>query len=322
MLLMSLLVIPFVSAEIDTNTRGNLGEYVAEYAINSSGAYNAIDDYSNGNDFVFVPVGTNITRVARVIITVADMAISDADDYGSINQLPTGVAFFVEKNGTRIRIDGGVNTTTNGEYQRISYDVSNGLSSLGNGKDYVAVRWTFAKSGTDLRLDGAKGDKLVVALHDDFSGLNDHVFVVQGYNETPTEVGMSYTIAVIIMYVAAATLFAVYGFLLKDKAYKEIITDNGKEIMEQTNGFLSALKMLFLMSVPGLALLGIHIAREIAIDAGASSNVTDSLATGFQIMMWLTIIALFAFVVILARNVFVSFIKTSGETIKEFRNKG
>ena len=47
----------------------------------------------------------------------------------------------------------------------------------------IVVRWTFAKSGAPIRLDGAKNARLEVLLNDDLTGLVDHHFVVQGYEQ-------------------------------------------------------------------------------------------------------------------------------------------
>lgn len=45
----------------------------------------------------------------------------------------------------------------------------------------VGVRWTFTRAGQAITLIGDQSDSLVVELNDNFTGLDDHRFVVQGY---------------------------------------------------------------------------------------------------------------------------------------------
>jgi len=66
-------------------------------------------------------------------------------------------------------------------WARYCYDFE--VSTFGAGNENGHARWTFAKSGTVIRLDGDSNERLVIELEDDFTGLVEHCFQVQGYVE-------------------------------------------------------------------------------------------------------------------------------------------
>jgi hypothetical protein len=55
------------------------------------------------------------------------------------------------------------------------------------GDEMLQVRWTFAKSGAQLRLNGNNNERLEVVLDDDLDGLIEHYFMVQGVYENYTQ---------------------------------------------------------------------------------------------------------------------------------------
>jgi hypothetical protein len=74
-----------------------------------------------------------------------------------------------------------VTILTNADWGHVCFDT--GDITFGSGFDHFHVRWTFANSGKLLRLVGDGNERLEVRLNDDFDGLHDHYFVVQGWKE-------------------------------------------------------------------------------------------------------------------------------------------
>jgi len=164
-----------LSRHLDTNGDG-------------TGSKDAIGDYSTTQGvFKITPPAGTIYRIARMIVCVADSAGMAAEEYGNL-----GAAL---ANGITLRIHNGTSTvvdlvdsfpiTTNSGWARLCYDAD--LKSWGAGDELLVARWTFAKSGVPLRLDGDATESLEVLLDDDLQGLIGHNFLVQGYTEnTPT----------------------------------------------------------------------------------------------------------------------------------------
>ena len=70
----------------------------------------------------------------------------------------------------------GLPIKKNADFGRVCYDQK--ISNIGAGTDIIQVRWTFARAGAPLKMED--GDKLVITFNDDFTGLTDHTFMVQG----------------------------------------------------------------------------------------------------------------------------------------------
>jgi hypothetical protein len=92
---------------------------------------------------------------------------------------------FHERDGVILSdMTGGVPVKTNADWKTKMFDFD--VFDIGIGDNYAVGRWTFAKAGTALRLVGrpdGTSDRLVFRLNDDFSGLVEHHFLVQGYFE-------------------------------------------------------------------------------------------------------------------------------------------
>lgn len=160
----------------------------SRYARDAAGAHNAIGDYSGGEHEFFVsPPATHIAVVHRVIVTIRDGAAFRAEGYGAIpGGLANGISIRVMQGATVLNdLMDGVPVQTNAEWQRTCYDFA--LSNFGAGDNYGFVRWTFARAGTPIRLDGTKGQRLGVFLHDDLTDLIAHNFIFQGYAVAATD---------------------------------------------------------------------------------------------------------------------------------------
>ena len=142
-----------------------------------SGTTDAIGDYSGTNDteFKFAPGAGEVARVHRMLVHVEDGGSFDSGAYGNNVSLTNGIEVGVS-DGTSTLID-----LTDGHPVTTNADVN--VMSFGAGNEHMAVRWTFAKSGQPIRLDGDNGEYLYVKLNDDYTDLVHHHFNVQGYWE-------------------------------------------------------------------------------------------------------------------------------------------
>jgi len=149
----------------------------------SGGTDDATGDYSGGQEIFYIqpPAGT-VYRIARLLVFVRDSKVN-ADDYGAITSgLSTGIGVRTQDDsGTLIDLVDGDKVQTSAEWAHHCYDAT--ALAWGAGNEFLTVRWTFAKSGTVLRLDGDQNERLEVTLDDDMTGLLAHQFLVQGYVE-------------------------------------------------------------------------------------------------------------------------------------------
>ena len=158
-----------------------------------TGTKNAIGNYT-GEDgtleipaegvtsFFIQPAPGEIFRIQRMIVNVHDAQKFKPEEYGNLTALTNGIFVRVSNNGTTLDLTDGVPVKTNGSWGALCFDAELYSAAAGNG-DYLRVRWTFAASGYPIRLVGDNNDRLEVVLNDNFTGLLDHYFQVQGYIE-------------------------------------------------------------------------------------------------------------------------------------------
>lgn len=152
-------------------------------AGDGTGTKNAIGNYSAAvTNFYIQPPAGSIYVISRIIAHIADTGGLDAGSYGNGITLTNGVDIeTADGTGTIIGITDGIPIKTNGEWARYCYDVQ--YTSFGTGLNYLNVRWSFFKTGSYIRIDGSKNELLKVILNDDFTDLDEHYFMVQGYIE-------------------------------------------------------------------------------------------------------------------------------------------
>lgn len=145
-----------------------------------SGTTNANGDYSGTPDIFYIaPPAGETYDLSRIIVSMEDTAGMQAQEYGNLGAaLGTGVVLRVSDNGGVTNTLTPFNITTNSQWGALCYDVD--VKSWGSGNELLAARFTFAKSGIPLKLDGTKGEKFEVVLSDDLRGLISHYFLVQG----------------------------------------------------------------------------------------------------------------------------------------------
>jgi len=148
-----------------------------------SGIKNAMGDYSGAvEEFLYIaggPAATGRVDLHRLVIFVRDSGLFTADSYGALAALTNGIEIEVRDSDDNILVDltDGVPVKSNAQWCRVCYDSI--LQDYGAaGDSYVVTRWTFTRSGSPLALKA--GDRLVVKLNDDLTGLIDHTFMIQG----------------------------------------------------------------------------------------------------------------------------------------------
>jgi len=163
-----------------------------------TGTKNAIGDYSATPEIFYIqPPAGEIYRITRMMVLIRGAKSTFyTDSYGSRTELSTGVEIRTQDDsGTIVNLTDNVPIKTNGNWGRFCYDSEVYAADQGNTNTYLRVRWTFEKSGQQIRLVGNNNERLEVVLNDNFSlasgggnnALVEHYFVVQGFEEDPAE---------------------------------------------------------------------------------------------------------------------------------------
>jgi hypothetical protein len=130
--------------------------------------------------FFIQPPSDEKHRLKRMNVHGIDGNWSNATQYGALGgALANGIRIYVENDG------GIIKEYTNDIKIKRTHDWSllAGVDSInvgGAGADPLLVRWTFDRGCSDIVLDGANGERLVVEIADDLTGLDDHLCMVQG----------------------------------------------------------------------------------------------------------------------------------------------
>lgn len=136
------------------------------------------------NYYVGPPPEGETWEIVRLLIEIVDSAFTDATDYGAINGgLPTGIHVDVvdaEDNILYHFTKIPVKTT----YDWGLYAGVDSVSIGGAGADPYQCRWTFAKAGYRVKLEGARGMRLRINKPDDLSSLDKHIIMVQGFKKS------------------------------------------------------------------------------------------------------------------------------------------
>ena len=146
-----------------------------------TGTKNANGNYLITPDILYIqPPPQTVYRVHRMLISLEDTSGMQAQEYGNTGgALTNGVQARVQDgDGTLSDLTDGVPVKTNAHWGRMCYDVD--VKSWGSGNELLCVRWTFAKSGAAIVLDGTLNERLEILLNDDFTGLISQYFLIQG----------------------------------------------------------------------------------------------------------------------------------------------
>ena len=148
--------------------------------LKSGTSTEATGNYSAGASGVFEfisPIGS-VIEITRLISTITEINIKNAGDYGGNSALTSGINIYVVQSGVTTNLTSDFPIKTNADWGAYCYDVN--LVDYGVGSNFVVSRWTFARAGVNLKLTGSP-DKFYAELNDDFTGLVDHRFQIQGF---------------------------------------------------------------------------------------------------------------------------------------------
>lgn len=174
-----------MASQLNSGAVGQIFMRFADLNGDGTGTYNLIQDYSTVQDIASVAPGSGeVLRIERMIAFIRDGGQFLASGYGALGQLTNGIQVRVQDDGgTIVDLTAQETIVTNagwGSYCGVDVD----LKTWGSGDAFIIARWTFGKSGVPLRLDGdASNQRLEIVLNDDFTGLVNHAFNIQGYYE-------------------------------------------------------------------------------------------------------------------------------------------
>lgn len=149
------------------------------HATGNYSTYTGVAD----TEFKFSPAVGELARIERMLVMIRDTGTLDTDFYGVDIVLTGGIQVGIkDTNGTLLDLLDGQVIMTNLHWGRQCFDAVR--RSWGSGDEFVAVRWSFFKSGFPLRIKGDEGEYFAITLNDNLSGLVDHTFLLQGFWET------------------------------------------------------------------------------------------------------------------------------------------
>lgn len=151
---------------------------------NQTGTTAVTGDYSvTPEEFFIQPPSDRIYYITRMLVGIRDTGNFSASIYGAGSALTNGIKVQLKNDdGTWDILDPNLPVTTNAQWGYHCYDAS--YQSYGVGDNFLLVRWTFQRMGAWVELKGDNNDRLVVLANDDFTGLNEHYFTVQGLSAT------------------------------------------------------------------------------------------------------------------------------------------
>lgn len=143
------------------------------------------NDQATGNyestaaNFIWTPLPGRTAHIHRIIVYIEDAGAFDAAKYGNAIVLTNGIDLCVTEIDSGMRVHsliGGHNVLTNGDWASHCFDCQ--VLSWGTGNEILVARFTFTKAGSPIILNDSL--QLCMTLNDDFSGLVQHHFTIQG----------------------------------------------------------------------------------------------------------------------------------------------
>ena len=147
----------------------------------------ATGDYSSVNETIFCgPPAGDEWLAYRVIVSIEGSSGNfQPSKYGDLSALSNGVIirFSEDPTGssrsTSLDLTDGEPIHSLAEWAALSHEVTNHGISV-SGDDEVTIDFDFGHFGGPVRLIGDNGDRLEVFLQDNFTGLVEHRFSLQG----------------------------------------------------------------------------------------------------------------------------------------------
>lgn len=117
--------------------------------------------------------------ISRLIVTIVDEGKFQTAYYGNRISLTNGIKVEIVDNGNLLDLLDGETIKTNVGWASLCHDFT--YFDIGIGNNMATMRWTFAKAKYPLIL--FKGQTFRVTIQDDLTGLVEHFFQIQGYQE-------------------------------------------------------------------------------------------------------------------------------------------
>lgn len=141
-----------------------------------TGTSNANGNYSSAAEDFYIECPANSTiMINRMIVKLEDTGAFDVESYGNGVSLTNGVRVFHERRGVEHEIT-ATPIFTNGDWAGHCFDTR--VDAYGQGDEQLSARWSFDRFGGPLFLQ--VGDKFIVRLEDNFTGLVAHEFIAEG----------------------------------------------------------------------------------------------------------------------------------------------
>ena len=148
-----------------------------------TGTTSAVGNYSSAADDFYVQAPANYTyHIERMIVSIEDTSGMIAGGYGDTGAaLTNGISLLIAEGATTLQNLTPAPIKTNAQWGVYCYDVDIKEWGTTPTNELLLVRWTFSKSGKPISL--RSGQKLVIRVNDDLTGLLSHRFLVQGHKE-------------------------------------------------------------------------------------------------------------------------------------------
>jgi hypothetical protein len=140
-------------------------------------------DGSTPVNFTVTGVSTGPVIIERINFSMTDIAMSYGDFGGLGDALTNGLEIKVFDGGNNELLDftDGINIKANEDFTLLAGVDAAAITELGQGEDFLPVRWTIGKSGAPLILNTT--DYIRIKVQDDISGLLVFRAMAQGVKQ-------------------------------------------------------------------------------------------------------------------------------------------
>jgi len=149
-----------------------------------TGLTDVIGNYAGAEEIFFIqPPISEIYVLHRLIIFYQDVGQMQPETYGNNITLTNGINLRKQDdNNTLINLNDSLPIISNADWARNCFDLTITDRGAGAGNDnFLAARWSFDKAGTPIYLNGAANERFEMTFNDNFSGLVQQRFTVQGF---------------------------------------------------------------------------------------------------------------------------------------------
>jgi hypothetical protein len=153
-------------------------EQITKFLRNAQGSEQANGNYSGDSTEFFYSRSDRSVCLRTLLVAIVDNGAFSRDGYGGTSALTNGIGVRI-KEGDNVILDltNSRPIKSNAAWGFFAYDEWN--RPVGPGDGAMVVRWRFAVStGADIKL--LPGQRFVVELNDDFTGLLAHLFLLYG----------------------------------------------------------------------------------------------------------------------------------------------